>query len=146
MSDFPKHLSEVTCSLELRRGELLGALTSLKDADLARARRGGWTVGKVVEHIIGSEWHYARLVGSLRGADDVAPETDAAAGIADVLEALARSRTALLEAIDGVLEEDFYRLGPPGREEYSVMSVLENVEQHDVEHLGQIRRIQAESR
>jgi len=53
-------------------------------------------------------------------------------------ESLTRSRAALLDAIGGVDEEDFYRLGTVGREEYSVVSVIENVTKHDVEHLGQI--------
>ena len=36
------------------------------------------------------------------------------------------------------MKKDFYRLGTVGREEYSVVSVIENVTKHDVEHLGQI--------
>jgi uncharacterized damage-inducible protein DinB len=146
LSDFPHHLAQVSANLQLRRDELLGAVSGLKDVDLVRARRGGWTVGKVLEHITNSEWHYARLVANLRGRGEVAHENHAAAGVADASEALASSRAALLNAIDGVSEEDFYRLGPIGREEYSVVSVLENVEQHDIEHLGQIRAIQADSR
>jgi uncharacterized damage-inducible protein DinB len=145
MSDFPKQLSQVTAKLDQGRGELLTALSELQDSDLVRARRGGWTVGKVLEHIINSEWHYAQLVATLRGTDGVAPETRTPGGVADAAEALARSRAALLNAVDGVTEEDFYRLGLLGREEYSVVSVLENVEQHDIEHLGQIRTIQAHS-
>ena len=143
MSDFSQHLPQLTTNLELRRSELVTVLSELQDNDLVRARRGGWTVGKVLEHIINSEWHYAQLVANLRGLGEMAHENNAATGVADVSDALARSRSALLKAIDGVTEEDFYRLGPIGREEYSVVSVLENVEQHDIEHLGQIRSIQA---
>lgn len=145
MSGFPNHLSEVTANLNRQRSELLAALSELEDADLDRARRGGWTVGKVLEHITGSEWHYAQLAGNLRGIGDVPPEGDAGAGVEGASEALARSRSALLKAIEGVTEDEFYRLGNVGREEYSVLSVLENVEQHDIEHLGQIRSIRAEA-
>ena len=145
MSDFAKHLSQVTADLERQRGELLTALSDLKDADLDRARRGGWTVGRVLEHITGSEWHYAQLVGNLRGMADVTPESYVGGGVASASEALVHSREALLKAVHGVTEEEFYRLGNGGRDDYSVVSVLENVEQHDIEHLGQIRSIQADS-
>jgi uncharacterized damage-inducible protein DinB len=139
MSEFDAHLSELTASLERRRSELLAGLAQLHDEDLVRARRGGWTIGKVLEHVIGAEWHYARLARNLRGLDDVAQVTCEPAAVTEVVEALSRSRAALLEAIHGITEPDFYRLGSVGPEEYSVVSVLENVEQHDVEHLGQIR-------
>ena len=145
MSDFQRHLAQVTGNLEQHRAELLATLAVLDDADMVRARRGGWTVGKVLDHITGSEWHYARLAANLRGMEDVAPESTEAAGMTGASQALTRSRAALLKAIDGVTEEDFYRLGTVGRVEYSVVSVLENVEQHDIEHLGQIRAIQAEA-
>jgi hypothetical protein len=145
MSEFETQLSEITASLECRRNELLAGLSDLKDEDLGLARRGGWRVGKVLEHVVGAEWHYARLARNLRGLDDIQEETCEAEGVAEVTAALSRSRAALLEAIDSVTEEDFYRLRGVGREEHSVVSVLENVEQHDVEHLGQIRSIQADA-
>ena len=56
------------------------------------------------------------------------------------------SRTALLKAL-GALEMDpkayetFYELKKVGHEEYSVLSVLENVASHDHEHAAQIRAI-----
>ncbi len=141
---FEEHLARVTERLGLQRATLLATLAGLDDADLGRARRGGWTIAKVLEHITGSEWHYARLVRQLRSAEDIPPENVAAASVAESVDALARSRAALLNAIEGVTEDDFYRLGTVGREEYSVVSVLENVEQHDIEHLGQIASIHAE--
>ena len=60
----------------------------------------------------------------------------------DAQAALADSRKALVEAAAGVDEETFYRLGGGGQE-YSVVSVLENVHQHDEEHRSQIERIRA---
>ena len=43
----------------------------------------------------------------------------------------------------GVDEETFYRLGAVGHEEYSVLSLLENVALHDREHGPQVREILA---
>jgi hypothetical protein len=37
--------------------------------------------------------------------------------------------------------EKFYEVKPVGHEEYSVLSVLENVAHHDREHADQIRAI-----
>ena len=48
-------------------------------------------------------------------------------------------------AIDHVKEEDFYRLQTIGHEEYSVLSILENVASHDREHAEQIRKTLAQS-
>ena len=59
-------------------------------------------------------------------------------------DALERSRAAFLTAVKGVSEDDFYRLGTVGRDKYSIASVLENADQDDIEHVGQIRPIQAE--
>jgi uncharacterized damage-inducible protein DinB len=139
---FEAHLSGLNDALVRGRDDLLATVSSLSDADLSRARRGGWPIAKVLEHIIGAEWHYARLVSHLRGASPAAaPDTLAVDSLASVRGALGRSRAALLGALEGVTEDEFYRLGTVGREEYSVVSVLENVDQHDVEHLGQIRAI-----
>jgi hypothetical protein len=144
MSEFDAHLSELTANLERHRSELLAGLGEVNDEDLVRARRGGWTIGKVLEHIVGAEWHYARLARNLRGLSDIPQEPFEATTVAEAVAALSRSRAALLAAIDRIPEEDFYRLGSVGREEYSVVSVIENAEQHDLEHLGQIRSIQAD--
>ena len=57
----------------------------------------------------------------------------------DAVGALAASRGALLTALDGIDEASFYRLSAVGREEYSVISVLENPAHHDREHAQQLR-------
>jgi hypothetical protein len=142
-SSFEAHLQEVCRDLEERRGALLEELSSLDDGALPLARPGGWTIAKVMDHIIGSEWHYARLAGQLRGLEVRESQHGAVSSVPGAVGALAASRKALLSAIEGVSEADFYRLGALGREEYSVVSVLENVAQHDHEHLEQIRRIHA---
>jgi hypothetical protein len=51
-----------------------------------------------------------------------------------------------LGALEGVDEAAFYELKPLGKEEYSIVSVLENVVSHDHEHgvqLGLIRNARA---
>jgi hypothetical protein len=56
------------------------------------------------------------------------------------------SRKALIKAL-GSLEEDvaayetFYEVRKVGHEEFSVLSLLENVASHDREHTDQIRSI-----
>ena len=46
----------------------------------------------------------------------------------------------LIALLDGVDEGTFYELRALGREQYSIVSVLENVASHDHEHLEQIAR------
>jgi hypothetical protein len=57
--------------------------------------------------------------------------------LAAVTDALSTSRDAILASVDGVDEETFYRLGG-GHQQYSILSVLENVAMHDDEHAAQI--------
>ena len=118
------------------------------------ARRGGWSVRKVLEHVIHSEWLYSRLATHLRGrpppeggtlpdssTSAEEPEPAAFASVAEAAEQLDAVRAALLAAIDGVDEESFYRLQTVGHEEYSVLSLLENVALHDREHAPQVQEI-----
>ena len=63
--------------------------------------------------------------------------------MADAVTALEDSRAALVEAIGGVDEDTFYTLHVVGHEEYSVLSLLENVTLHDREHGPQIIEILA---
>lgn len=115
----------------------------LGDADLDKGSRGGWTVRKVLEHTIQSEWFYAAGVDALRdrsprrpGSGDI--EVDSVSG---ALASLDKSRAALLDALKGVEEGVFYTVGTVLHQEYSILSILENVEAHDDEHGGQIERI-----
>jgi uncharacterized damage-inducible protein DinB len=144
-TSFAEHHSAVMGRLDARRGSLCEFVSSLGNDDLERARRGGWTIARVLEHIIDSEWHYARLVRRLRACDDITPEAGPVVDVQAAVERLANSRRALVDAVDGVSEDDFYRLATSGREEYSVVSVLENVEQHDIEHAAQLQSIHAEA-
>jgi uncharacterized damage-inducible protein DinB len=131
--------------LAVARDELLAAMDALADGALEKARRGGWSVRRVLQHIIESEHHYARLVAALRGLPPAPPPEgqQELASLADAVQRLDTSRKELLAALDGIDEESFYRLDMVGREEYSVLSVLENVAHHDREHGQQLRSIAA---
>ena len=143
-AEFDRDLTSAREELDAARRVLLPVVSALSDADLDQARRGGWAVRRVLEHVIQSEWLYARLVAHLRGApvpgDVVSGGPSSAADAAQRLDA---SRRALLAALDGVDEASFYRLSAVGHEEYSIISVLENTANHDREHAGQVQAILA---
>jgi phosphinothricin acetyltransferase len=105
---------------------------------LEQARPGGWTVRRVLHHVIESEAVYAKLLAHLCGRD--APNMDTAEPDdgADAVEKLAATRAAVLAMVDGIDEHTLYGLVRFGHEEYSPLSVLENVSAHDIDHLGQI--------
>ena len=141
-ADFEQELTGAREQLEAAREELLAVVGALNDADLARSRRGGWAVGRVLEHVIQSEWLYAGLVAHLRdwpSPGDVV--TGVPTSVADAVDRLAASHRALLVALDGVDEASFYRLRAIGHEEYSILSVLENESNHDREHAAQVQAI-----
>ena len=145
MSDeFDRDLTSACEELDAARRELLPVVGALSDADLDRERRGGWTVRRVLAHVIESEWLYANLVAHLRGAPVAGDVVSGGpASSAEAAQRLDASRRALRAALDGVDEASFYRLGVVGREEYSIISVLENTANHDREHAGQIQAILA---
>jgi len=129
------------------RDELLGVIDSLSRSSFERARKGGWPVRKVLEHVIHSEKLYAQATAYLCGSE--APprsEISPPASASEARTMLLDSRKALLKAL-GALEldpkayETFYELKKVGHEEYSVLSVLENVASHDHEHAARIQAI-----
>jgi hypothetical protein len=135
-------LAGVLETMRDNRAKLLATVESLSPADMDRARPGGWSIGRVLHHIIESEAAYVKLVAHLRGAP--APDVPAAAmpnGGADAASQLAQTRTALLSMAEGVDDDTLYRLVGAGTNEYSVLSVLENDADHDHEHLAQITRL-----
>jgi uncharacterized protein (TIGR03083 family) len=142
-SEFDHDLATIRDDVDSARAGLLERVAALADADLDRARRGGWSVRRVLEHVIQSELAYSRLATHLRGlppAEEPMPDCTPASA-ADAVERLRASRAAMLAAVDGVDEESFYRLGRVGHEEYSVLSLLENLALHDREHGPQIEEI-----
>ena len=103
---------------------------------------------EVLRHLIDAEVSYTKVLGFLRSRpvefanssdDDVASSQAAVA-------ALDRARAALLALVEGVDESTFYDVRSLGTSQYSVMSVLENVADHDHEHLGQIAKTLASAR
>src|SRR2546428_9602836 len=129
------------------RDELLGVIDSLSRSSFERARKGGWPVRKVLEHVIHSEKLYAQATAYLSGAE-VSGRTEASppSSPAEARTMLLDARKELLRALEGLdmdprAYETFYELKRVGHEEYSVVSLLENVASHDREHAAQIRAI-----
>jgi len=142
-SELDNDLISLCDRLTVARKRVSTALEGLTDAQLAWGRRGGWSIGRVLEHLVQSEWHYVSLMHRLRNQpqEASAPGVGQIASVAGAQLELRRAREALLAALDGVDDEVFYRIGQLGREEYSVVSLLENVAQHDQEHAAQIEQI-----
>jgi uncharacterized damage-inducible protein DinB len=140
---FTADLEALTTDIADARATLVSTVQRLSDADLDRARRGGWSIRRVIEHLIQSEWLYATLVTHLRR--DTPPERQHVScdgqPVDEILCMLDAGRTALLQSIDGVEEDVFYDVQRMGHEEYSVMSILENASNHDREHAAQISTI-----
>lgn len=142
MDEFSRDLKENLDAIASARKRLLQEVSGLSADDLQRVRRGGWSVQEVLRHLIDSEVAYAKVIGFLRsnpvdlqnaGDDDIASGS-AAAG------ALERVRQRMMTLLDGIDESTFYELRALGKEQYSVVSVLENVASHDHEHLEQISK------
>ena len=144
-TEFDRDLANCRSELDAARAQLLAGLGAVSDADLERARRGGWTVQRVLEHVIWSELVYGRLVNHLRGQPGTQGDMPECKpdSVADARARLQASREALLAAIEGVDEDTFYRIGAIGHEEYSVISIIENTVSHDREHAEQIEAIVA---
>jgi len=142
--------SDLTASqqaIEGARRELLTVVDSLGREDLERVRKGGWPVRRVLEHVIHSEALYAQAVAYLCGTTvSSRAESSPPGSAAGARTMLLDSRKALLNALaeldmDPRAYETFYELRRVGHEEYSVLSVLENVANHDREHAEQIQGI-----
>lgn len=142
MDEFERDLADNKAAMQAARTALLDRLGTLSDDDLRRTRRGGWSVQEVLRHVIDAEISYARVIAHLRSQPlQIADASDNdVATVTAVIAALDRYRTALNAAIDGVDEEAFYEVKSLGTTQYSVMSALENVADHDHEHLGQITK------
>jgi uncharacterized damage-inducible protein DinB len=140
---FDRDIAQAKRDIGDARAALLDALGSLNDSDLGREARPGSTVGQTLEHVIHSEVLYARLAYHLRDIDQVAEEplTKHPDSVADAVHALEESRTSLVAAIEGVDEETFYKPHIVGREEQTVLGLLEQVAEHDRAHAAQIKSL-----
>jgi uncharacterized damage-inducible protein DinB len=140
-NEFDSDLRQLQGELSTSRAELLGVIQSVADSDLDRARRGGWTIARVLEHVIQSEAMYTAAIAAIAGGSASSPQGGGPPGSrAEAVQQLESTRRALETALASATEENFYRLQRLGHEEYSVASVLENVANHDREHAEQIRR------
>jgi phosphinothricin acetyltransferase len=133
-ADLERALEDVAAA----RRELLAVAGAASADDLARGRPGGWTLGRVLHHIIESEAIYARLLAHQCGRAAPALDTAVPADGADAAAKLAATRAAVETLADGIDDETLYRLVRFGHEEYSPLSVLENIAAHDRDHRGQI--------
>ena len=142
VDDFSRDLAENLKAIDEARSALLAQVRALSPEDLRRVRRGGWSVHEVLRHVIDSEVAYTKVVGFLRSKPADLPNAsgdDVASGAA-AAEALERVRQSMISLLDDIDESTFYDLRALGKEQYSVVSVLENVASHDHEHLEQISK------
>src|SRR5438132_1351025 len=72
-SEFQSDLRELQKDLAGSGEELLHALEPLTNSDLERGRRGGWTIGQVLGHVIQSEYLYGGVVAAIVGASSGSP-------------------------------------------------------------------------
>ena len=120
------------------RQHLLATLRRVTSEEMQRARAGGWSVERVAQHLVESDSSYLKVLAHQCGkqAPDLTDEPPAdGAHVAAMLDA---RREAMLSVIEGIDDETLYRLQRFGQEEYSPLSVLENIAAHDHEHAGQI--------
>jgi len=140
MSSFDSDKRELVDDLARSRAELVAVVEALRREDFELARRGSWTVARILEHVRHSERLYTQLISVFSSKPVTPPETGELADAGAALSALSASRDAFLKAVAEVDEDDFYRLQTIGHEEYSVLSILENNAAHDREHAQQIRK------
>jgi uncharacterized damage-inducible protein DinB len=140
MGDFETERAALIKDLSESRAVLLSVVRHLKPDDFERARRGSWTVSRVMDHVLHSERLYTQLISVFSGKPANVTEAAKFGTAAEASAALEASRAAFLTAVEDVKEEDFFRLQTIGHEEYSVLSILENNAAHDREHAEQIRR------
>lgn len=142
-SDFEQDRERVLIDIAAARSDLLRLIDTLSTDDLDIARRGSWSVRSVIQHIVLGEWGHTRGILRLLGADDpLIPDAPPLVTPDEVFDALSDSRAAHLSSVDGIEEDDFYRLASPsGGQEWSVMSFLEGTADHDREHHAQIEAL-----
>jgi uncharacterized damage-inducible protein DinB len=145
MSEFDTDKAQLLNDLQESRGQLNDIVSKLSTDNLSSARRGSWPVSKILDHVLHSERLYAQLISVFTGVGSSIEPTGSPSTSAEALSALETTRKAVLDGVGHVKEADFYRLQTIGHEEYSVLSILENVASHDREHAEQIRKTLATS-
>src|SRR6266516_358996 len=126
MSEFDSEKDALLSDLQASRAKLHDVVAGLSSDDLSSARRGSWPVSKILDHVVHSERLYAQLISVFSGVGTSVEPSGTPSSSAEALAALEVTRKAVLDGI--------------GHEEYSVLSILENVASHDREHAEQIRK------
>lgn len=140
MTDFDNERVPLLNDLAESRAALVSVIERLQANDFGQARRGSWSVSRILDHVLHSERLYTQLISVFSGKPANVPEAAKFGSAADAKSALNSSRDAFLSAVQEVREDDFFRLQTIGHEEYSVLSILENNASHDREHAEQIRK------
>ncbi len=135
--DLARALTDMTAA----RGELLALVSATSADDLARSRPGGWTLRRVLHHVIESEAVYAKLLAHQCGVTASGIDTTEPADGPDAAGKLASARGVVTALVDGIDDETLYRLVRFGHEEYSPLSVLQNIASHDRDHQAQIAEL-----
>jgi phosphinothricin acetyltransferase len=113
-------------------------MQSLEASDFALGRRGGWTIGRVAQHLVDADVAYAKLLAFQTGRKPGALPEGAPEDGPQAASMLTQTQQALEALIDGVDSDTLYRMVAVGHEEYSPLSLIENIAMHDGEHLAQI--------
>jgi hypothetical protein len=145
ISDFDNDKAQLLSELQAGRAHLNEVVGRLSTDDLSSARRGSWPVSKILDHVLHSERLYAQLISVFSGVGASIEPTASPSTSVEALTALEATRKAVLDGVGHVKEAAFYRLQTIGHEEYSVLSILENVASHDREHAEQIQKTLATS-
>lgn len=145
MTEFDSDRAALLSELETARAQLNEVVGRLSPGDLSSARRGSWPVSKILDHVLHSERLYAQLISVFSGVGTSIEPAGNPSKAAEALRALEATRKAVIDGVGHVKEADFYRLQTIGHEEYSVLSILENVASHDREHAEQIRKTLTEA-
>jgi phosphinothricin acetyltransferase len=131
-------LPAVLDDMRRERDRFVALVSRLTSEELDVGRPGGWTLRRVLHHVIESDATYTKLLAYLCGRTapelDVTPPSDGDAAVGQ----LAATRVAMLAMVDGVDDDTIHRLVRVAHEEYSPLSVLENVASHDRDHHGQV--------
>ena len=137
-----RDLARAISDMRASREALLSVIAPLDQGAMQINRPGGWSISRVLQHVIESEATYAKLLAHLCGKPSPAFDTPLARDGPEATGCLATTRAAIDAIVEGGIDpETLYALKRIGHEEYSPLSVLENVALHDREHAEQIRSL-----
>lgn len=123
------------------RAALATRVAPLDARAMARSAPGGWSIGRTLLHVIESEVIYAKVLAHLTQREAPALAFGEPADGASALAGMQAAREAILSLAADVDDDTLYHLARLGHEEYSVLSVLQNIAAHDRDHLGQIAEL-----